>query len=102
MEPRAFLKTRYRVKLAKDSDADHWSGGEPYHLGAQCPACRIPLLLLWDINCRDPRFPRRKFGPLERLPLPLLGLCQRHVLQSSKAPPGRKVVRGGGLAAEQR
>src|SRR5579864_1402079 len=69
MEPRPFLKTRYRVKLAKRSDADHWSGGKPYHKGARCPACRIPLLLLWDINCKDPRFPRGKFGSLERLPL---------------------------------
>jgi hypothetical protein len=69
MEPRPYLKTRYRVKLAKHSDADHRAGGRPYHRGARCPACKIPLLLLWDINCRDSRFPRRKFGPLERLPL---------------------------------
>jgi hypothetical protein len=24
---------------------------------------------LWDVNCKDPNFPRRKFGPLKRLPL---------------------------------
>jgi hypothetical protein len=69
MAPRAFLRTRYRVKLAAKPDADHWSGGKPYHRGARCPACKIPLLLLWDLNCKDPRFPRRKFGPLTRLPL---------------------------------
>lgn len=69
MEPRAFLKTQYRVKLGKKPDADHWSGGAPPHQGARCPTCKIPLLLLWDINCRDTRFPRRKFGPLDRLAL---------------------------------
>lgn len=69
MEPAPFLRTRFRAKLAKYTDADHWSGGKPYHRGARCPACKIPLLLLWDINCKDTRFPRRKFGPLERLPL---------------------------------
>lgn len=75
MEPRAFLRIRYRVKLAGKSDADHWSGGKPYHRGARCPACKIPLLLLWDINCKDPRFPRRKFGPLTRLPLYYCWAC---------------------------
>jgi hypothetical protein len=69
MEPRPFLKNRYRVKLSNHSDADNWSGGKPSQLDARCPSCKIPLLLLWDINCRDSRFPRRKFGPLERLPL---------------------------------
>jgi len=69
MEPRALLKTRYRVKLADKPDADHWSGGPPTHRGATCPACKIPLLLLWDIDCKDTRFPPRTFGPLTRLPL---------------------------------
>ena len=69
MEPSPFLKTRFRVRLTDHSECDHWSGGKPYHRGANCPACKIPLLLLWDINCSDPRFGRRKFGPLKRLPL---------------------------------
>lgn len=69
MEPRAFLRKLFRAKLVKRPEADHWSGGKPYHRGAKCPACKIPLLLLWDINCKDPRFPRAKFGPMERLPL---------------------------------
>src|SRR5262249_5606259 len=59
----------YRVHVADRPDADHWSGGPANHRGARCPVCKIPLLLLWDINCTDPRFPRRKFGPLEPLPL---------------------------------
>jgi hypothetical protein len=96
MEPRPFLKTRYRVKLAKESDADHWSGGKPYHRGARCPACKIPLLLLWDINCRDPRFPRRKFEPLERLPFYFCWGCVSDVAYQIVAPdrirlhPGRR------------
>ncbi|MEZ6141868.1 MAG: hypothetical protein R3B84_14950 [Zavarzinella sp.] len=69
MEPRAFTRTRFRVVLADNSDCDHWAGGKPYHAGARCPNCKIPLLLLWDINCKDPRFPRNKFGKLKRLPL---------------------------------
>jgi hypothetical protein len=69
MEPRPFLKSRYRVHAGKQPDGDHWSGGPAYHRGARCPVCKIPLLLLWDINCTDPRFPRRRFGPLRRLPL---------------------------------
>jgi hypothetical protein len=69
MKPRAFVKARYRVRLAEKPDADHWSGGKPSHQGATCPSCKIPLLLLWDIDCTDPRFPRRAFGPLTRLPL---------------------------------
>ena len=68
MEPKPYLKTRFRVKVSEHSDADHWLGGKPYHQEAMCPACKIPLLLLWDINCKDSRFPRKKFGSLERLP----------------------------------
>jgi len=63
------MKSRFRVKVSDHSDADHWCGGESCHEGARCPTCDIPLLLLWDINCRDPRFPSRTFGPLDRLPL---------------------------------
>src|SRR5207302_11065135 len=69
MEPRAFLRRRFRAKVVDRPAHDHWSGGNAYHRGARCPACKIPLLLLWDIHCRDPRFPRRKFGSLKRLPL---------------------------------
>ena len=69
MEPRPLIRRRFRVKVTDRPTNDHWSGGKPYHRGAKCPACKIPLLLLWDINCKDPIFPRRKFGSLKRLPL---------------------------------
>jgi hypothetical protein len=66
---RPFLKTRFRAVPGRQDEGDHWIGGQPRERGATCPVCKIPLLLLWDINCRDRRFPRGKFGPLERLPL---------------------------------
>src|SRR5262245_52673831 len=69
MGVRPFLKTRFRVVPGRQDLGDHWLGGEPPQRGANCPVCKIPLLLLWDINCRDQRFPRGKFGPFERLPL---------------------------------
>ena len=75
MEPKPYIKTRFRVVPSKRSDADHWSGGEPQHKNAICPVCKIPLLLLWDINCKDPRFGRRKFWILERLPLYYCWCC---------------------------
>lgn len=69
MPARAFLKTRYRAIPGKADEGGHFQGGAPQHRGALCPSCSIPFLLLWDINARDPRFPRRKFGAIERVPL---------------------------------
>ncbi len=62
----------FRVRVVKRSTQDHWQGGPAYHAGAACPICRRPLLLLWDVNCADPRFRldgRLVFKHLERLPL---------------------------------
>lgn len=50
----------------------HWQGGPPQHANAVCPFCEKPLLLYWDIDCRDPRFAAESpelFAGLERLPL---------------------------------
>jgi hypothetical protein len=69
MESPPFLKTRYRAIAGQQDEGDHWLGGAPTDRSATCPVCKIPLLLLWDINCRDRRFPCGKFGPLTRLPL---------------------------------
>lgn len=69
MRARSFLKTRFRAVAGEGDEGDHWLGGQPFNPGALCPVCRIPLLLIWDLNCRDARFPRRRFGPLQRLPL---------------------------------
>ena len=32
-------------------ETGHWFGGEPYHAGAQCPVCGLPLLLIADLDC---------------------------------------------------
>ena len=69
MQSSFFINTRFRAIPGKKDVGDHWIGGAPPHSGAVCPVCRIPLLLLWDIDCRDPRFPRLKFGAIQRLPL---------------------------------
>ena len=69
MGSRIFLKTRYRALLGQADEGDHWAGGPARHKGATCPSCRIPLLLIWDLNAKDPRFPHGRFKPLERLPL---------------------------------
>ncbi len=66
---RPFVTTRFRVIPGAHDGGDHWLGGVPQHRGAICPVCKIPLLLLWDINCKDPRFRRGQFGSRERLPL---------------------------------
>jgi hypothetical protein len=68
-----YLKHGYRVRAVEGfADGDHWQGGPAYHRGADCPVCKRPLLLLWDINCADPRFqdePKPIFSKLQRLPL---------------------------------
>jgi hypothetical protein len=78
MKDYAYLKRGYRVKAVKRASGDHWQGGEASHEGATCPVCKRPFLLLWDINCRDPRFrenPSPVFGDLERLPLYYCWTC---------------------------
>lgn len=45
------MKQGYAL-LATDLDTEgHWFGGEPYHKGAKCPVCKIPLLLIADLSC---------------------------------------------------
>jgi hypothetical protein len=66
-----FLRTRFRGKGVDHSEYDHWQGGKPRHKDAKCPSCARPFLLLWDLNCRDPRFLRARrpaFQHLDRLP----------------------------------
>jgi hypothetical protein len=62
----------FRVRRANNSRQDHWLGGPATHNGAVCRVCDRPMLLLWDLNCSDPRFRirgRSVFKDLERLPL---------------------------------
>jgi hypothetical protein len=93
MVARPFLKTRFRAVAGRQDEGDHWLGGVPPHRGATCPVCHIPLLLLWDINCRDPRFRRGKFGPLERLPLYFCWGCVSDLAYQVRPRGGLKVYR---------
>jgi hypothetical protein len=66
------------VRVSDQSRHNHWQGGVPDHEGADCERCQKPLLLLWDINCSDPRFVvdgRRVFKDLQRLPLYYCWTC---------------------------
>jgi hypothetical protein len=91
------------VRVAASSSYDHWQGGPAVHEGAYCDTCKRPWLLLWDINCADPRFEvdgRMVFGNLERLPIYYCWKCvadmayrvvdsQRiHVFESNGVPQG--------------
>jgi hypothetical protein len=57
--------------VADDTPSPHHFGGDPYHAGAICPICQIPLLLLADFDCAVLRALEKKklFSELDRLPL---------------------------------
>lgn len=57
--------------LAEDSPSTHFFGGENRHAGATCPVCKIPLLLLADLDCVSLRKKEKAklFSELDRLPL---------------------------------
>src|SRR5271165_202075 len=66
-----YMRQGYAI-VAKDSgETGHWFGGEPYHNGVQCPVCRVPLLLLADLDCTQIRTSEdaKLFHSLDRLPL---------------------------------
>lgn len=75
----AYLQNSFRARAVEGgADGDHWQGGPAYHEGTECPLCKRPLLLIWDINCLDPRFgeePRSVFDGLQRLPLYYCWTC---------------------------
>jgi hypothetical protein len=67
-----YMPQGFRVRKAKSQSSDHWQGGPSRHQGAKCPHCKKPLLLFWDINCRDERFQGQEeelFKGIDRLPL---------------------------------
>jgi hypothetical protein len=57
--------------VAEDSASVHHFGGDVYHDGATCPVCKIPLLLMADVDCVELRKLENKklFSELDRLPL---------------------------------
>jgi hypothetical protein len=66
-----YTKQGYALIQDDSATGGHWFGGEPYHKGAKCPVCKIPLLLIADLSCVALRVnePARLFHELDRLPL---------------------------------
>jgi hypothetical protein len=64
-----YIEQGYAV-VADDSPSSHHFGGEPSHDGATCPVCKIPLLLLADLDCAElQKLEKAKlFHNLDRLP----------------------------------
>lgn len=65
-----YTKQGYAI-VADDSQSPHYFGGEPYHDGAICPVCQIPLLLLANFDCAQLRAMEKAklFSELDQLPL---------------------------------
>jgi hypothetical protein len=87
-----YLRQSYRISSTHDDAQGHWRGGAPPDDGAECPICKKPLLLFWDINCCDPRFRHELpelFGELQRLPL--YYCCRRPEPTIYQVLPGRRV-----------
>ena len=65
-----YTKQGYAM-IAEDPSSPHHFGGENLHAGATCPVCKIPLLLLADLDCVSLREMEKAklFHELDRLPL---------------------------------
>jgi len=65
-----YTEQGYSIVVDKSPSAHHF-GGEPYHDGAICPVCKIPLLLVADFDCASLRVIEKTklFSELARLPL---------------------------------
>jgi hypothetical protein len=65
-----YTKQGYAM-VADNSSSTHHFGGENHHAGATCPVCKIPLLLLADLDCVSLRSMEKEklFCELDRLPL---------------------------------
>ncbi len=66
-----YMQQGYAMVATDGGQTGHWFGGEPYHAGALCPVCRIPLLLLADLDCTKIRLREdaRLFHSMNRVPL---------------------------------
>jgi hypothetical protein len=61
----------FALRATDGEETGHSFGGEPYHRGAECPVCKVPLLLLADLDCSQLRqqVGAPLFQSLKRLPL---------------------------------
>ena len=66
-----YTRNGYAIVARAEGNTGHWFGGEPQHAGAQCPVCRIPLVLLADLDCAQIKKKEKGklFHSLRRLPL---------------------------------
>jgi len=96
---RYYTKQGYALLATDEASEGHWFGGEPYHLGAECPVCKIPLILLADLNCEPfrSREQAKLFHELERLPLYYCWRCSANNLSYQMPAPGRvRILRNEG------
>jgi hypothetical protein len=66
-----YTRQGFAIRTTDSEDTGHSFGGEPYHKGAECPVCKVPLLLLADLDCSQLRkqVDAKLFQSLKRLPL---------------------------------
>jgi hypothetical protein len=92
-----YTKQGYAV-VTDNSPSPHYFGGEAYHQGAICPVCRIPLLLLADLDCLSLRKAEQKklFLELDRLPLYYCWKCCAEKLSYQISNGSLKVFKNEG------
>lgn len=92
-----YTKQGYAL-VADDSPSSHCFGGEVYHDGAMCPVCKIPLLLLADLDCLSLRKieQAKLFLELDRLPLYYCWRCSAQKLSYQIRGSSIKVFKNEG------
>jgi hypothetical protein len=92
-----YTKQGYAMVAVKTPSPHHF-GGEPYHTGANCPVCKIPFLLLADLNCTEFRKKEkaRLFTDLDRLPLYYCWRCCAESLSYQIRKNSLKVFKNDG------
>lgn len=93
--------TKQGFALIQDDSAaeGHWFGGKPYHKGAMCPVCKVPLLLIADLASAPFRAIEnaRLFSDLDRLPLYYCWrCCADHLSYRVVKPDKVEVLRNEG------
>jgi hypothetical protein len=92
-----YLEQGYAI-IADESSSPHYFGGDPYHDGAICPLCEIPLLLLADFDCVPLRSLEKKklFTEMDRLPLYYCWKCCAEKLSYQITGGSIKIFRNDG------
>jgi hypothetical protein len=95
-----YTKQGYAI-VADESPSAHQFGGDPYHDGATCPICKIPLLLLADFDCVQLRTtePAKLFSALDRLPLYYCWKCCAEKLSYKVSGDSIKIFKNDGKPA---